>query len=283
MGGWEGIILSQPLVSIIIPAYNSLPLLKVCLDTVFRQDIADLGEMEVIVVDDGSSDGTWAWLQEILPEHPELHPIHLNDLGVAAARNTALEAATGTYVRFIDGDDALCEGSMRALLEPVLREHSDFAVGAFYRKIGDSQTVRNAGGADRTCSIEDYLELFTRYSSSYYIGVVWNKLFRRDLIEEAGIRFRGGMYYGEDFLFVNEYLAGCKRVSIVSHPVYVYYFNPRGMTIRQVKSIFTHPIKNIRLKGTLFRSYKTLFRRQGLYERYRLRVNLYPIKINFDQ
>ena len=95
----------QPLISVVVPTYNRRELLKLCLKSIFSQELPEGEEMEIIVIDDGSSDGTWDWLNEILPEHPELVLIHLNDDGVAAARNAALDAAKGTFIRFIDSDD----------------------------------------------------------------------------------------------------------------------------------------------------------------------------------
>jgi glycosyltransferase involved in cell wall biosynthesis len=102
----------MPEISVLIPSYNRANLLPRALQSVWQQDFDD---MEVLVVDDGSSDGTIAWLDEQMTTHPQLrYVVHDRNKGEAAARNTALREARGTFVAFLDSDDEWLPGKLAA-------------------------------------------------------------------------------------------------------------------------------------------------------------------------
>lgn len=272
----------QPLISVIVPTYNRRELLKLCLKSIFEQQLPQGEEMEIIVIDDGSADGTWDWLNEILPEHPEMVLLHLNDDGVAAARNAGLDAAKGKYLRFIDSDDEMSPGSMMAMLNAMQETDADLLVAPFFRKVGPTVSVRDVFKLDQSMSDKEYMDLFAKHANCYTVGVIWNKLFRRDLVEKAGIRFQGGMYYGEDFLFVAAYMEQVEKVRVIREPVYVYYLNPKSLTVKQVKNAIVHPVKSLRVKDLMYKGYKELFKKKGLYEKYAFRINTYMLRTNTD-
>lgn len=271
----------QPLVSIIIPSHNRMDLLPACLNSIYAQDTADLGETEIIVVDDSSVDGTWDFLTEEAKKHPELKPIHAEVRNVSKARNLGLDAATGLYIRFVDSDDELPPDSMRRLITACREGDSALAIGAFDRRSGQRITKpRVLFKENATHEMKAFAPQMIRVITSYTVGVVWNKLFRRDIIEARGLRFVPGLTYGEDFLFVMQYLPGCKRVSTVTDSVYRYYFNPKSLTTGQVMSCVTHPLVNIRCKKQLFDGYRGAFKELGLYEQHRRRIDSYMWLVN---
>lgn len=107
--------LEKPLLSLIIPTYNRLSLLKETLNSVISQ--AENKPVEIIVVDDGSDDGTWEFLEEIKKSYSYIKIIrHEKNLGVSSARNTGLKYAEGKYVFFLDSDDLLLKGSLETLI-----------------------------------------------------------------------------------------------------------------------------------------------------------------------
>ena len=105
---------SQMDVSVIIPAYNVQPYIRECLDSVVNQDLRT--SWEVIVVDDGSDDGTEAILEEY-KAYPQIRVIRQENGGLSSARNTGLINAQGKHLLFLDGDDALADGCLSVLME----------------------------------------------------------------------------------------------------------------------------------------------------------------------
>ena len=105
----------MPEISVLIPSYNRADLLPRALESVWRQEFDD---MEVLVVDDGSSDGTVTWLDGQSKKHSNLrYVVHNRNKGEAAARNTALREARGTYIAFLDSDDEWLPGKLRAQMQ----------------------------------------------------------------------------------------------------------------------------------------------------------------------
>ncbi|MFN3921961.1 MAG: glycosyltransferase family 2 protein, partial [Caldimicrobium sp.] len=106
------------LLSILIPTYNRLSLLEETLNSIFKDKASE--KVEVIVVDDGSNDETWSYLLFLKERHPNLKIYrHEKNLGVSAARNTALSKATASYIMFLDSDDYLTEKALSRLLEEI--------------------------------------------------------------------------------------------------------------------------------------------------------------------
>lgn len=103
----------QPLVSVVIPTYNCLDYLSKAIGSVLEQD---LEELEILVMDDGSTDGTFAWLEKIAEQHPQIVPVRLEHVGVVAARNHAIEMARSEYIAFLDADDYWLPGKLKCQL-----------------------------------------------------------------------------------------------------------------------------------------------------------------------
>lgn len=262
----------KPLVSVIVPVYNGEKFLRPCLMSILRQDMAD---MEILVVDDGSRDGTWPLLEEIAREDERIRPIHKENGGVSSARNAALKICQGTYIRFVDADDVLPPDSMTTLLEGMQARGSDLVIAAYTEVTGDRRDYRCLAREDGAVGQEEFLRLFSRYANSFFYGVLWNKLFLGDVVRENGLRFPEGMNWGEDFVFVTEYLAHVRRVAFLTRPVYDYHRSLTGMVARQFMDCARHPLYNVQLRLRMYRSYCELYRTLGQYPRYRRTLWLY--------
>lgn len=269
-----------PRVSVIIPAYQAEKSLRRCLASVCAQQGA---ELEIWVVDDGSRDGTWAVLQELAAADPRIHGIHQENQGVSAARNAALDRCTGDFVRFVDADDELPEDAIAPLAQRMLRDQSDLLIGGFIEKVAMIQHRRNLANRGDTLDKNDYLTFWAKNANSFFCGVLWNKLFRRDLIERQQLRFESGLTYGEDFLFVCRYLQGAQRISFVQEAVYHYIRNPSSMTYRQVADSVLHPVRNMKIKGRLYRGLCELFRSHNAYEQHRFQLWLYWLRLTLTE
>ncbi len=258
--------MTEPLVSVIIPVWNGADYLEACLKSIQAQPVDD---MEIIVVDDGSTDGTWALLQRLSALDERIRPIRQDNAGVSQARNAGLAHCRGQYVRFVDADDRLPPGSMQRLLRIARENASDLVLGAYTEVLFTKRFHRDLGRCEDTVSNAEFLRRLERLSNSFYYGVLWNKLFRSDIIWERSISFNPRLVWGEDFSFVMDYCAHAERISYTQTAVYDYQRNPKGAVVRQLRRCFFHPFASIKDRWLIYDSYRTLYRRRGAYEQYR--------------
>ena len=173
--------MTVPDVSVIIPAYNAMPYFTRCLDSLEGQTLGT-DRMEIILIDDGSSDGTAAEADRRAAEHPSLYRVehHPASGGPAGPRNRALDIATGRYVYFLDADDYLGVEALERLVAVADEEGSDVVGG---RMVSDNG--RAPGGSMFTETDLD-ADLFT---SKAYLSISVLKLYRRSMLEQHQIRF----------------------------------------------------------------------------------------------
>jgi poly(ribitol-phosphate) beta-N-acetylglucosaminyltransferase len=195
-----------PAVSVIIATYNAGALLACALDALAAQTLpAHL--IEIIVVDDGSTDGTWRYLSELEGTRPNMKIFRVPHTGgPSAGRNRALSDATGTYVFFHDADDYLGPDALRRLVAVAQHEDSDIVV-ARVSWIGKPDA---APGLKRTVLDADILD------DGIWRTLTPHKLIRRSLIEQLGLRFCDDMVQGEDQVFMASCLFAARKISILS-------------------------------------------------------------------
>lgn len=187
----------MPRFSIIVPAYQVQSYLGACLDSVLEQSYRDF---ELIGVDDRSPDGCGEILDGYAARDERVRVLHLpENVGLGRARNAGIEAAGGEYLIFLDGDDTLTEGSLRAIADRLdATGEPEVLVYDYARTYWDGRAVRSrdgAAGAFRTG--QDRADVFTaaeREDVLNLLMVVWNKAYRRDFVERNGFRFPAGYY-----------------------------------------------------------------------------------------
>ncbi len=167
-------------VSLIIPAYNAEDYIGRAMDNALAQSLKDL---EIIVVDDGSTDSTSDILDWYVECYPNVNVIHKENGGVAAARNTGIEAAGGEYSGFMDSDDMIRPDMMKMLYDSAKKNDCDVAITSFYTitQSGYVGFMEYAVNEDTGMPVEMF---FKRNFVSGYGIVVWNKLYRTSLIKK---------------------------------------------------------------------------------------------------
>lgn len=210
----------MPEVSVIMPVYNTAPYLGRCLRSLQDQTLKDI---EVLAVDDGSTDGSAELLDRWATDDSRFRVFHCPHAGPARRRNFALDRAQGRFVMFCDSDDAYEPEMCERMADVLLREDVDFAQcdaswqaeddvpqsEAEFRRSEPSVKALPAGRVALTDAV-----LLT---SSVYL---WSKIFRRDLIVRHGIRFPDGGFLGDDAAFVHQY--GMVSSSVFHLPVPLY-------------------------------------------------------------
>ena len=272
--------MSDTLVSVVIPAYNAEETLPSCLESVRKQNWQAL---QIIVVDDGSTDGTLAYLQRQAVEDPRVEVYHQSNKGVSEARNNALSHCRGEYIRFVDSDDWLPSDSIRIMVERALATGCDLVIAGYNEVIGPLCTPRNLEDRSDTVPMDLVLTRLNIYANSFFYGVLWNKLFRRSLIEAQQVRFISGVSWGEDFSFVMDFLHKAVTVSYMREIVYHYNRRVGGLTVKQALDCIIHPVENVRMKLTLYRRLKNLYICRGAYTSYRRTLWMYLIRFTLNQ
>ena len=184
--------MEQPLISIIVPVYNAEPYLDNCLDSIAAQTWENL---EVWLVDDGSTDASPALCDARAAADPRFHVLHQANAGVSAARNAALERATGRYLQFVDGDDYLPSTATERLVRTAGATGADLVIGRFWRVAGTRKALQGHIRRDGVFTRREFAEEMLKAPANFYYGVLWNKLYRRSIVEPA-VRSGGELVRG---------------------------------------------------------------------------------------
>lgn len=219
--------------SVIIPAYNAELTLKRCLDSLLSQKRQDV---QIIVINDGSTDGT----AKILDNYSSVTAIAQTNKGVSAARNCGLEAALGEYVLFVDSDDYVSED----YFDKLDMMSADYDLCCFRRSvIGGKQLAEEHlfHQVNECLSWTDQMKLLL---ASREIMQLYNKRFKRDIIEQYKLRFIESLYSTEDFNFCLAYSMQCKTIQMYQAEIYCNdLFNQESLS-RKVRKDLTEQLVN---------------------------------------
>ena len=218
--------MSEIKVSIIIPVYNVENYLRVCLNSVCRQTLEGI---EVIAVDDGSTDGSPAILEEYAEQYPDFfHVYHIPNQGVSHARNYGVSKAQGEYILFVDSDDFIAPDMCELLYGKAVRDNDD-VVFCRYFSVRERPLTKRITRSKSKAYIVSYDKDFNVHEHKYQLTHIspfpWDKLFRRSLVEKypfpQGLRF-------EDLAIMYPLMCDAQQIGIV--PQYLYNYRKASET-----------------------------------------------------
>lgn len=210
----DGFREANPLVSVIVPAYNVEVYLKACLDGILNQDYAPL---EIILVDDGSTDSTGALCDEYARAHSCIRVIHKENGGLSSARNVGIDAANGSYLAFVDSDDLIAPCFISALMNACVASRCEIAALRTAHRFDD-------GGAPNLVEADGHAMPYTTEPSEVYLSEILRhqadmgaqfRLYSSEIFIHE--RFAEGILF-EDFDLVYRVLRQVKRVAVVDAP-----------------------------------------------------------------
>lgn len=216
----------SPRFTIIIPAYNAEAYLPRCLDSIFSQKYRNY---EVIVIDDGSTDGTSQILFEFAMVHPNLHVITTTNQGMASARNRGLEVAQGEYVLFVDSDDRLCPDALEILAQQLFGEDI-VGFGTRVFREDDSTYTNNLIESTPIMKGWEYYNTHRLKATPVHFVCVWQRAYRRAFLEENGLRFVDGLRRAEDDLFTTMVMLHAQSVKTIVNVLYTYHVRKGSIT-----------------------------------------------------
>lgn len=212
----------KPVVSLIMPAYNAEDYIARSIDTALAQSFPD---MELIIVNDGSTDGTQAVLDWYRERYPQVKTFYKENGGQATARNMGIEKAEGNYIAFMDNDDTLRPDMMERLHDSIVKNDCDIAMTSVYRLTGEKYEDMTSYpmAEDTAVSIDEFFEYYMRNLSP----VLWNKLYRAALVKEHPCAVRITF---EDDAWTPYVLSYADRVCYINAHLYEYDRSSRGST-----------------------------------------------------
>ena len=267
----------NPTVSIIVPVYNAEKYLRRCIESILNQEYADF---ELILSDDGSTDGSGSICDEYAAQDERIRVIHKENSGVSDTRNRAMRLARGTYLQFVDSDDWLTPDATRLLVRTAQEQDCDMVISDFYRVVGERVSHKGDIEEDRVMSREEFASCMMENPADFYYGVLWNKLYRRDLVEEHHLRMDVDISWCEDFMFNLEYIRYAERFYALRTPIY-YYVKRKGSLAAQGMNIS----KTIKMKLMVFEYYNNFYKHvldEEDYEKNRLQVYRFLIDAASD-
>ncbi len=213
-------------VSVIVPVYNCKSLLNNAVDSVINQN--DFNENEIILIDDGSTDGSSEICDEYGAQYRNIKVIHQKNSGVSVARNNGIKHAEGEWLFFLDSDDYLLDDAFEKMLA---KSNADFICANYDSNASERSSFESVieCGKYKTKQIKEQIEELLSSNNQFFF-TCWSKLFKRSFVVDNNIEFPVDRKYAEDMVFVYTYLRFCETISFVDDSAYFYYVNDNNAT-----------------------------------------------------
>lgn len=212
----------NPLISIIVPTYNVEKYIRTCIESILAQTYRNI---EVIIVNDGSTDQSLAVISDLICSHHNIKVINQKNQGVSVARNTGIDAATGKYIAFVDPDDKIKPDFVSSLYQIADKTGADIVRGSFRDFNGN---IPKGWVPDFNVPTNYGTIVLDQFLSSNISFVVWSSIYRLDFINSNHIRFTPGILFEEDADFTIRAYMLAKLVATSPEPNYAYRINRPG-------------------------------------------------------
>ncbi|WP_273832016.1 glycosyltransferase family 2 protein [Guptibacillus sedimenti] len=224
-------------VSIIVPVYNGEAHIKKCLESILVQSYSNI---EIIIIDDGSTDRTRSIIKGLSKEDRRIKYFYQTNSGPSVARNKGINLSVGEFIVFIDADDTIDEEYVEQLVSHMLNSGSDL-VCCGYKDISNQGILFLSDfNFSKSTSLHSFMDMVCNGTG----GVLWSKIFKKDIIEAHKIRMKRNVFMCEDLIFVLEYVLHCKTFSAINQHLYNYnrlnqYSISSNITISYLNSFIT--------------------------------------------
>lgn len=284
--------MQKPLVSVIVPIYNAQNNIVRCVESIRRQTYENL---EILLLNDGSKDVSYPVCEMLSKADARIVLIDKENSGVSATRNLGMRMARGKYLQFVDADDTLEPFATELLVQRAEDNNADLVIAAYNRivpykpkkeaKLDPLLPNKKKQLTERLAKFQTFgflpMGFMTKEEfacglmqepASFYYGVMWNKLYRADLVRaHTDVRCSEEMTWSEDLYFNLTYIRYAERFFALTAPIYNYYDNPgSAVHLTKVRTAIT-------ARTALFSYYKKLYEQLGLYEENKLQIFKYLI------
>ncbi len=242
----------MPQVSIIVPIYNAEKTIDRCVSSILNQEYKDF---ELILLDDGSSDASGDICDAYAQKDGRVRVIHKENSGVSDTRNQGIAMAKGEFLQFLDSDDWISPEATKYFVQAATENRCDMVISDFYRVIGERVALKGSIEEEGALTRMDYAVKMMQKPADFYYGVLWNKFYKRSIVEKYHLRMDHSISWCEDFLFNLEYVRHTNTIYALKIPVY-YYVKTKGSLVSQGFSMK----KTIQMKRTVFACYNEFYK-----------------------
>lgn len=208
------------MITVIIPAFNAEKTISQTLESILAQTYQKL---EIIIIDDGSTDNTFNICQEYKISDKRIKVINQSNSGPSAARNLGIELSSGEYISFVDSDDILPKNGLEYLVSSFKTNNEiDIVIGSYYK----NKTLIHIP-SKKVNNVEIISDLVL---SNYIMGYLCNKLYKSSIIKKNNLRLDESLNYAEDLVFNLEYLLHCFFGMYINENVYYYNYHSNSLS-----------------------------------------------------
>ena len=222
-------------VSIIVPVYNTETYLSCCIDSILSQSFTDF---ELLLVDDGSTDGSGKICDAYAEKDSRIRVFHKKNGGVSSARNMGLDNAKGEWVFFVDSDDELMPDGLKTMAGMAC-DGADMVMAGYetFDEEGNKLYAIETRTTKRLSALEAAKEMFAPMDYRY-MGYIWSRLFRHQVIQSNHLRLSEQLFFNEDRLFVTQFICAAERYVVYTTEPFYKYFEHAGSAMMSLQRGF---------------------------------------------
>ena len=237
--------MSESKLSVIIPVYNAAKTIRRCLNSIFQA--VHEAPIEIICIDDGSQDDTWAILQRYAAKFPYIHVFHKKNGGVGSARNLGLEKATGEYIAWIDSDDYVTDDWYDIINQKLKQYHPDFLFFDYFYTYGEVDQSRHIALPEIVTLWEFVYEQSLERQLKNFL---WNQVIRADILKQG--RFNEAYHMLEDYDVLTQVTPKFKTLIHINRCLYHYVQTELSLTHNISADIFWNNITVVKKRYDIY-------------------------------
>lgn len=227
-------------VSVIIPVYNTEKYLAACIDSVLQQAYVSL---EIILVDDGSTDSSSSICNAYAQDYPNIKAIHIQNSGPATAKNEGLKLAQGNYIALTDSDDKMEPLMLHKMVTAGYEHHADI-ICCNYKQIDENENISHLNSTYKQYVLDHEEGLVHFFSKDKIYSQCWTKLYKRQMLIDYHIENDSGLRTDEDFIFNIRAFVKAQTTVIIDEPLYVYTHRQNSLAHAYYKKSISQYIDN---------------------------------------
>lgn len=235
-------------ISVIVPMFNAEKNINRTIISILKQNFNK--DYEIILINDGSTDNTELICKEYANTNKNIIYKKIKNAGVSNARNIGIKMSKGKYICFVDSDDTISENFLKDMYESITKNKVDLGICA-YERIGNNNKITKKIESQKS-EKKDYCGTIIQLQSNNMLNQIWNKIYKKEIIDNNKIAFPMDMSYGEDFRFVLEYLKKTKSIQIIDKTDYFYNNGSEGLNCKYNRDGLLINVNNIILLNDFF-------------------------------
>ena len=264
-------------VSIIVPVYNVELYIEDCLNSLLNQTYSNY---EIILINDGSTDNSIEICSKYNDQKIKIY--NQNNKGVSIARNVGISLATGQYIMFVDADDMVSEKYIENLIKSIEETNTDMVVCGYTKEKAELVNKKNSQEIkgeiiNANTMLENMME------NNLQEGYLWNKIFKKSIINDNSLEFKEDVNVWEDLYFVIEYLSKSDKIFAINEKLY-YYRTREGSAVNR-KETSTDLVGKVKILELILKNYNLIINNKNYYGIKRMYVTVllkYLLQIKKD-